>query len=582
MSQFAPDSVLFYLDSAQSIATRLDDSTEILAELTLEKARFLREQAANDTALVLLEQLYSSSIQRGDRYHSAMSCLLIGEIHVDRSQLPLAKPYLEEALSFLNGSDYRSELARVHNTLGVFSSRSTRHEEAQIHLLKAKTLFDSLEDKNNLALVHLNIGSNYMDTESNEEAVQAFNEALVLARETKDTLLTLSILNDLGIAFRRTNPDSALAIYRSALAMIPQGRFIVDQNRLRFNLANILSDQGDTGSALDTFRLVYRTCKELGIPYGIIVSASGIGEIRETEGDLPSAREWVDNAIQAANRAEITDRTLAELMAQKARILRKSGDHSQAFDLKLQAVNIERALSHEQKQIHLLEMEKAFDYEKRVSQNEAIKARLRYETRWKYITLLLFIGILGISVIMVFLLRQRRMMTVRLERAYHKLIKQYRGQLDLFRESAPTIPPSLPVIPKEQPSEPEMKPISAMNLADRLEVWLSKEKPFLDPKFRVESACDRLQTNAKALALALKQHRGANFNTLINRARVHEAMRLMSDPEYAHYKVEFIGYRAGFGTKQTFYTAFEQETGLTPGFYRSGMQSEEQQTEEHA
>lgn len=57
-------------------------------------------------------------------------------------------------------------------------------------------------------------------------------------------------------------------------------------------------------------------------------------------------------------------------------------------------------------------------------------------------------------------------------------------------------------------------------------------------------------------------------------------MKLMADPEYAHYKVEFIGYRAGFGTKQTFFTAFEQETGLTPGFNKSSLLDGEPQTEQ--
>lgn len=109
-------------------------------------------------------------------------------------------------------------------------------------------------------------------------------------------------------------------------------------------------------------------------------------------------------------------------------------------------------------------------------------------------------------------------------------------------------------------------------ILERLLEYFTTEKPFLDPKFRVETAANRLQITQKQLSLAIRHSDAGSFNNLVNRFRVEESRKLMEDPELSNYKVEFIGYKAGFGTKQTFYTAFEQHTGITPGFYRSNIQ----------
>lgn len=579
LSRYAPDSALIYLDSAQNIAASLPDSTSVIPEILLSRAIIFDEQAAPDSAIAILEDLHSVSIQRGDVYHTARSALLLGEIYLNKHQLALSKPFLFEALAHFENSSEREVLGRVLTGTGVYHMRSSEFETAQNHFLRALNIYDSLQYKAQVANVQLNLASNFMEVGEREEALRQLHNALHTAREVKDTAIILNILNDLGIAYRRSNQDSALSIYRSAFSMIKDGRFAEDYNRIRFNLANILLDQGDVQSALDTFRSVYRSSKELGFPIGIVVSCSGTSEILEKKGDLQAALTWAEEAIAAMRPEPGPSRMLIDLLDQKARLLRKIGKYEEALELKGKVVSMDRALTDGQKQLSLLEMEKAFQYERKVSENIEIKENLVFRSWQKIIMLILFGGLLTVSVILAFLLRQRKLMTMRLESAYHKLIRQYRNQKEV---SHVVVAPPLrgEAVPSDSNTQRNSPSSPVQNLADRLEDWLNKERPFLDPKFRVDTACERLQTNAKALAQALRQNRGTNFNSLVNKARVQEAMRLMADPEYSHYKVEFIGYRAGFGTKQTFYTAFEQETGLTPGFYRSSVMDVESQSEE--
>ncbi|MFZ4708183.1 MAG: AraC family transcriptional regulator [Bacteroidales bacterium] len=47
----------------------------------------------------------------------------------------------------------------------------------------------------------------------------------------------------------------------------------------------------------------------------------------------------------------------------------------------------------------------------------------------------------------------------------------------------------------------------------------------------------------------------------------------MEDMRYNNYKIDAIGTECGFGSKQSFYTPFEQVTGLKPGYYRNQLLS---------
>jgi AraC-like DNA-binding protein len=58
---------------------------------------------------------------------------------------------------------------------------------------------------------------------------------------------------------------------------------------------------------------------------------------------------------------------------------------------------------------------------------------------------------------------------------------------------------------------------------------------------------------------------GTNFSALLNRYRVEEACRLRGDPAFDHLTIDAIGYQAGFQSRSTFYSAFKQIRGETPG-----------------
>lgn len=105
-------------------------------------------------------------------------------------------------------------------------------------------------------------------------------------------------------------------------------------------------------------------------------------------------------------------------------------------------------------------------------------------------------------------------------------------------------------------------------LIEQLIIYFKYEKPYLNPKLKVDDVARTLNSSQKAIAIALRTYKGFNFNMFTNHFRVESARFLLGDPVFTHYSIMDIARNSGFGSKQSFYTAFEQFTGTNPGQYR--------------
>ncbi|MFN5364470.1 MAG: helix-turn-helix domain-containing protein, partial [Bacteroidota bacterium] len=86
---------------------------------------------------------------------------------------------------------------------------------------------------------------------------------------------------------------------------------------------------------------------------------------------------------------------------------------------------------------------------------------------------------------------------------------------------------------------------------------------------RVSDVQKNLDVSAQELSAALRKNGFENFNAFLNQTRVREVQRRFENPEFDHYSVEAIAKDAGFGSRTSFYRAFETVTGVRPAYYRS-------------
>lgn len=107
---------------------------------------------------------------------------------------------------------------------------------------------------------------------------------------------------------------------------------------------------------------------------------------------------------------------------------------------------------------------------------------------------------------------------------------------------------------------------------EALRQYMVREKPFLDPRLDQATLANAFGVTPRALSEMLREEGG--FYEYINRLRVEEAQRVLSDPVERRTSIEAVSMLVGFRSRSTFYECFRHETGKTPAAWRNGQSSE--------
>lgn len=105
----------------------------------------------------------------------------------------------------------------------------------------------------------------------------------------------------------------------------------------------------------------------------------------------------------------------------------------------------------------------------------------------------------------------------------------------------------------------------------RMQSLIDTTDHYLQPDFTLTRFAQLLGISSKHISQVINERTGDNFNSFINRFRIDEACRRIDSPtdEYANLTLEAIGASVGFGSRQSFVTAFKKVTGLTPSAYQN-------------
>lgn len=101
-----------------------------------------------------------------------------------------------------------------------------------------------------------------------------------------------------------------------------------------------------------------------------------------------------------------------------------------------------------------------------------------------------------------------------------------------------------------------------------LNTLMEDEKIFLDPDLTLEKLARRLKIHYNHLSRIINERFEMSFNNYINRFRIKEAQKRLTDPAEASKNILDIMLDVGFYSKSTFNTAFKKFTGTSPSKYR--------------
>ena len=91
---------------------------------------------------------------------------------------------------------------------------------------------------------------------------------------------------------------------------------------------------------------------------------------------------------------------------------------------------------------------------------------------------------------------------------------------------------------------------------------MDEKKPYLNPDFQLNDLRAVLPMNRTYLSQFVNSEYGCSFYMLVNRYRIAEAKRLMT--EQPDLKIQDIADRCGFSSRRVFSQIFTRETGTTP------------------
>jgi len=509
-----------------------------------------------DSVVVTGEKIRAIALEISDSLAIAKSLVPVkGDIDFSAQQRMI--PFFEAAIHTFKKEDMKYEQAKLSASYGAILAHKGDFPNAQKYLIQALKIFNEMDSLKSTISVYLNIGSTYSYSNDPEKALYFYNKAYDMALKFNNQELLPSILMNIGTEYNDNlkKPDQAIVYYNKAMNVIPKGSAYYLKMKIDYNIAVAYESKRDYPRAIKTYQLMLDSCDKANEPEAIAMASVGIANVYYKTQKYNLAEFHISNAIRLADSLEMNYDLLSMLPTLRA-VHEKNKNYKSALEVSDQIKILNDSLLSVQKQTEIHEIEAKYDSEKK---NVEISNLKKISTFQK-------VAVAGLSFFLLsvfLLLRHRNKLFKEKLVAYNFLMKKYKeGKKARLSLQSNTNTAKIPSVDSDDTDE--MK-----NLFVRLQELYESKKSYLDPKLKAQTIAKKLHVSPRAITAVLKNNGFSGFNNFNNKYRVEEVKAKFEDPNYAHLKMEVIASESGFGSKQSFYSAFEEFTGVNPGFYRS-------------
>jgi len=109
-------------------------------------------------------------------------------------------------------------------------------------------------------------------------------------------------------------------------------------------------------------------------------------------------------------------------------------------------------------------------------------------------------------------------------------------------------------------------------ILEQIRQYMRNKKPYLEPELTLEQLAGQLSLRPKILSQVINESLQQNFFDFINRYRIEDAKKLLTNPVDKKITVLEVLYEVGFNSKSSFNTLFKKHTGLTPSEFKKKNQ----------
>jgi tetratricopeptide (TPR) repeat protein len=550
-----PDSTLFYTQKVLATPSPKGISDAERLELYALRQKAFAVIPNMDSVVAVGKKIRVLASGISDSLAIANSLLLVrGEIDFS-SQQEMA-PFFPGAIATFKNNNMPYEAARLNASYGTILCHKGDFVGAQSFLLDSYRVLNTLDSIRPTINVCMNIGSTYAYTKSTKKSLEYYNIAYQAALKVKDSNAISSVLMNIGTFYAddMKDQDKALDYYQKALPFVPKKSGAYLKMKIDYNIAVAALTKGDLQSSERTFQNMLDDCIKNEAFEGAAMASKGLGDLYLQKKQPAKALRYLERAIHLADSLQMSYEALQ--MRPSLLVLYKNTKQFEAalqVSEEMKASNDSILSAEKQNAVHELEIK--YQSEKKALEIIHFKALSNSRQMMLY-------GMSFFIVVLFFVLRKQKILYKEKQYSYTLLMKQYKAErLDRLAEQT--------ALQVETSNSIEITPQENLDLYTKLTVYYEKEKPYLNPKFKAIEVATALHIAQRDIATVLKENGYNGFTNFNNKYRVEEVKRQFEDPKNATLKMEAIANNSGFGSRQSFYTAFEEFTGLNPGFYRA-------------
>ena len=473
-----------------------------------------------DTALFVYNLLIHTPVQDTEHLYIVKALNNAAVIYLRLSHFRNAYDFLIRAL-LLSESIQSSphEEAKIYNNLGSVYKYFDQDDIARLHYLRSLDLF---EDSVVMVLVLSNVGETEFKLGNLDSAEYYINKALQLSRRQNNahsqTILKLKAL------FCQSNQryDSAFHYYGLALAEAKKVNDREKEAQILANLGHLFFETKKIDSALFYLNLSNTLAKEHD--FLAIVESNYL-----ILSDIEFSRGHHKNAFQH----------LQQHLALKELVY---------------GVDIFGEINQIQ---HLYEVSKINQQIERLVIEQQVKQKTIHFQR--IVQLILLVVLLLVIAALVFFFFQNR----RLNRAYHTLFEKNMELIEFHNKTDN---------PLEKYKNRSLTDDTQKELLEQILAIMEDTAIICDTEFSINKLAKLVQSNEAYVSQTINTAFQKNFRSFLNRYRIREAQRLISELDTSKYTLELVGQQVGFKSQSAFRNVFKEITGITPHFYLKSVQ----------
>lgn len=244
-----------------------------------------------------------------------------------------------------------------------------------------------------------------------------------------------------------------------------------------------------------------------------------------------------------------------ELLERISYIYTLKGDYKSALDFYINYHAHEEALFNQNKEYALGEIRAKYNlgqYENRLKEQEITILR-----RNQQLLLLIFAIVIIVSLACFVWYSYYKK-----NKYYEKIVKQYKEQVSLSKQIR-----ELEDRNPDKYNKSSMSETKGSDLWERLTKSMENEKAYRESTLTIDKLASKLSTNRSYLSRVINEYAGINFNQYLNKYRIEEAIRSMTESN-GECLLKSMAFDLGFKSTSGFNKAFLKETGIPPSVFR--------------